>query len=209
METPKASSAMDGAELAGILESARANDTAAWGQLYKRFAPAIYRFCRRTLPTPEDAEDATSEIFMKVHEKIGQYDPERPFTAWLYKVATNHCWDVLRRRRVRQERETGTELESLPLEHPAPTQLERLVTEQTGQQVRRALGLLPARARMALVMRYYADMSYEDIAEGLGVRRGFVGVLLLRARHQLREALEKGTAAQRAGRGQEVSHEAF
>jgi RNA polymerase sigma-70 factor, ECF subfamily len=55
--------------------------------------------------------------------------------------------------------------------------------------VRTGLARLPDRARMALVLRYYADMSYDEIADTLGVRRAFVGVLLLRARHQLRDAL--------------------
>jgi RNA polymerase sigma-70 factor (ECF subfamily) len=64
-----------------------------------------------------------------------------------------------------------------------------LIDRSTTQDVRRALNQLPARARMALVLRYYAEMSYDDIAETLGIRRTFVGVVLLRARHQLREAL--------------------
>jgi len=60
---------------------------------------------------------------------------------------------------------------------------------------------LPARSRMALVLRYYSDMSYDEIAESLGVRRNFVGVVLLRARHQLREALAgHGSRGMAAGR---------
>ena len=81
------------------------------------------------------------------------------------------------------------EVENLPLEHPDPGQLQRLLEEHSGQQVRTALDKLPPRARMALVMRYYSDMTYEEIADSLGVRRAFVGVLLLRARHQLRDVL--------------------
>lgn len=176
------------AEIADALDQARAGNPDAWGQIYRQYAPAIFRFCRRALPTREDAEDATSEVFMKVREKIGQYDASRPFAAWLYKVATNHCWDMLRRRRVRQDLETG-ELETLPLEHPDPGQLEQLLTQRASREVRRALAQLPARARMALTLRYYADMSYDEIADALGVRRPFVGVLLLRARHELREVL--------------------
>jgi RNA polymerase sigma-70 factor (ECF subfamily) len=121
------------------------------------------------------------------------YDASRPFTAWLYKVASNHCWDLLRRRRVRQDLETG-DLETLPLEHPDPNQLEKLQAEHTNKVVRAGLAQLPDRSRMALVLRYYAEMSYEEIADTLGVRRPFVGVLLLRARHQLREALSGGGA---------------
>lgn len=185
---------MSAAELAEVLTQVRAGDAEAWGELYRQYAPAIFRFCRRALPTREDAEDATTEIFMKVRQKVGMYDASRPFTAWLYKVASNHCWDLLRRRRIRQDLETG-DLETLPLEHPDPNQLEQLQAQHSGKEVRAGLEKLPDRARMALVLRYYAEMSYEEIADTLGVRRPFVGVLLLRARHQLREALSEGGAA--------------
>jgi RNA polymerase sigma-70 factor, ECF subfamily len=167
---------------------ARTGDSEAWGELYRDYAPAIFRFCRRALPTREDAEDATMEIFMKLRDKLGQYDETRSFTAWLYKVAANHCWDLLRRRKIRQDKETD-ELENVPLAHPDPSQLDKLIEQRTSEQVRHALDKLGSRARMALVMRYYSDMSYDEIADALGVRRAFVGVVLLRARHELRQAL--------------------
>ena len=174
---------------------ARAGDADAWGELYREYAPAMFRFCRRSLPTREDAEDATMEIFMKLRDKLVQYDETRSFTAWLYKVAANHCWDLLRRRKIRQDKETE-DVETVPLEHPDPNQLDRMIEQSTSDEVRKALGKLGARARMALVMRYYSDMSYDEIADALGVRRAFVGVVLLRARHELRQALgEPGAMA--------------
>lgn len=179
---------MGGEVLAATVARARAGDREAWGDLYREFAGPLFRFCRRVLPTREDAEDAAMDVFVKVRSKLGQYDPERPFTSWLYKVAANHCWDVLRRRKIRQDLETA-EVETLPLEHPDPGQLDQMISAQTGNGVRQALGRLSDRARMALVLRYYAEMSYEEIAEALGLRRAFVGVVLLRARHELRAAL--------------------
>ncbi len=187
---------MGEANLADTIARARAGDAEAWGEIYRLHAAAIFRFCRRALPTREDAEDATTEIFLKVHEKLAQYDAQRPFAAWLYKVSANHCWDILRRRRIRQDLETEG-VETMPLEHPDPSQLDQLIADRSGAQVRSALDRLPRRARMALVLRYYSDMSYDEIADTLGVRRAFVGVLLLRARHQLREALT-GRAARAA-----------
>jgi RNA polymerase sigma-70 factor, ECF subfamily len=181
------------AEPTEAIARARAGDAEAWGQLYREYAPAIFRFCRRAMPTREDAEDATMEIFMKLKGKLSQYDTTRSFTAWLYKVAANHCWDLLRRRKIRQDKETE-DVESLPLEHPEPSQLEKLIELRSSEEVRKALEKMGARARMALVMRYYSDMSYDEIADALGVRRAFVGVVLLRARHELRQALE-GNAA--------------
>jgi RNA polymerase sigma-70 factor (ECF subfamily) len=171
-----------------LIARVRAGDTQAWGDLYREFAPAIFRFCRRAMPTREDAEDATMEIFMKLRDKLIQYDQSRSFTAWLYRVAANHCWDMLRRRKARHDKDTE-DIDDLPLEAPEPNQLEKLIEERTSEEVRKALDKLGARARMALVMRYYSDMSYDEIADALGVRRPFVGVVLLRARHELRQAL--------------------
>jgi RNA polymerase sigma-70 factor, ECF subfamily len=101
---------------------------------------------------------------------------------------------------VRQDLETEDVTEA-PLEHPDPGQLDQMISQQTGGQVRTALESLPDRARLALVLRYYADMNYDEIAEALGVRRAFVGVVLLRARHALREALTEGTRTPQATAG--------
>ena len=155
METQKLGrmSAPGTTESTAAIARARAGDAEAWGQLYREYAPAIFRFCRRAMPTREDAEDATMEIFMKLKGKLNQYDTARSFSAWLYKVAANHCWDILRRRKIRQDKETE-DVESVPLEHPEPSQLEKLIEQRSSEEVRKALEKMAARARMALVMRY-------------------------------------------------------
>ena len=181
-----------------LIARARTGDTQAWGDLYREYAPAIFRFCRRAMPTREDAEDATMEIFMKLRDKLVQYDQSRSFSAWLYKIAANHCWDMLRRKKARHDNDTD-DIDDVPLKCPEPNQLEKLIEERTGEEVRKALDKLGLRARMALVMRYYSDMSYDEIADALGVRRQFVGVVLLRARHELRQALGESNAIAAGG----------
>src|SRR5579864_8313888 len=197
---PERMSAPGKTEPTEAIARARTGDADAWGMLYQEYASAIFRFCRRALPTREDAEDATMDIFAKLmrDNRLLQYDQSRSFTAWLYKVAANHCWDILRRRKIRQDKETD-DLENLPLEHPDPSQLDRLIEQRSSEEVRKALDALSGRARMALVMRYYSDMSYEEIADALGVRRAFVGVVLLRARHELRQALGESSALAAGG----------
>jgi RNA polymerase sigma-B factor len=98
----------------------------------------------------------------------------------------------LRRRKIRQDLETG-EVGAHAIENPEMSQLERLELQQAVKEVNLGLAKLPERARTALVLRYYAEMTYEEIAEKLGMRRALVGVLLLRARDQLREALSAST----------------
>jgi RNA polymerase sigma-70 factor (ECF subfamily) len=112
----------------------------------------------------------------------------------LYKVAANHCWDELRKRRNRRESETS-DLDSLSVETSDKGPLGYLLAEQKRQDVRSALSKLSDRDRLAIVMRYYAELNYQEIAEVLGVTSSAVGVLLLRARRRLRQTLvEEGKA---------------
>lgn len=174
---------MSQAELVTRVARVQAGEADAWAELYQELAPSVFRLCRRALRTREDAEDATTEIFLKLRVKLPQYDNQRPFRPWLYKLAANHCWDELRRRRRRAE--VG-DLDSLSAESPDPGPLTRLLAEQRRDDVRAALAKLKDRDRLALAMRYYAELSYEEIAEILGVTSTVVGVLLLRARRRLR-----------------------
>ena len=177
---------MSQADLITRIARVQAGDGDAWGELYQELAPPVFRLCRRALPTREDAEDATTEIFLKLRVKLGQYDRERPFRPWLFKLASNHCWDELRRRRRRGE---VADVDELGAESHEPSPLAQLLTKQKKQDVRAALARLHDRDRLALVMRYYAELSYEEIADVLGVTSTLVGVLLLRARRRLRQVL--------------------
>src|SRR5713101_5815629 len=80
---------------------ARAGDVEAWGELYRDYAPAIFRCCRRALPTREDAEDATMDTFMKLKDKLVQYGSARSPSAWHYRVAANPCWAMQQRSKIR------------------------------------------------------------------------------------------------------------
>lgn len=142
------------------------------------------------LQSREDAEDAANEIFLKARVRLGQYDPDRPFRPWLFRVAANHCLDELRKRRSHAELDDPeTELERLEGESPTPEQA--VLVNESKRTVRRAMSVLDDRSRVALVLRYFAEMSYTEIGEILGVSTTYVGVLLVRARRQLRSELAR------------------
>ncbi len=194
---------MSQADLARNVARVRAGETDAWGQLYEELAPSVFRLCRRVLPTREDAEDATTEIFLKVRLRLDQYDSSRPFRPWLYKLASNHCWDELRKRRVRGETQAG-DLDALQADSSGNTQqaqqaqqgpLASLLAQQSRKDIRGAVAKLGDRDRLAIAMRYFAELSYQEIADVLGMNASAVGVLLLRARRRLRQTLvEEGKA---------------
>jgi RNA polymerase sigma-70 factor (ECF subfamily) len=176
---------MSQSSLDRLVGQAREGDRDAWGEVYRELGPVVLRLCRRILPTHEDAEDAAAEIFMKAQLKLEHYDPGRPFKPWLYRVAANHCWDVLRARRGRQVVDDG----EVDVESRDPDPLERMLARETHEEVRGALSRLDDRARLALSLRYFAELSYDEISDVLGVTSSFVGVLLLRARRRLRRIL--------------------
>lgn len=193
--TPAAAPLEPAAERA-LLRRARAGDAAAWAQVYSQYYPAIVRFCRHALNHWEDAEDAAAEAFFKARQALHQFDLERPFSPWLYRVAANHCLDQLRRRS--RQPQSEDDIETLAVSQPGADQLEALIARQTGGRVRAGLAALPERARMVLLLRYYSELSYDEIAATMNIPRPYVGVVLLRARQALREQL---TAAESGGAG--------
>jgi RNA polymerase sigma-70 factor (ECF subfamily) len=178
------------ADIETLVEQARDGSSAAWGKVYEALAPSVYRLGRRLLRSSEDAEDATTEIFLKARLHLSQYERGRPFPPWLYRVAANHCWDELRKRRRHGERDVN-EGELDKLEDDGPTPQETVLANETRDALREAIAALDDRSRMAVVLRYFADFSYAQIAEVLDISATFVGVVLLRARRQMRRHLEQ------------------
>jgi RNA polymerase sigma factor (sigma-70 family) len=179
-----------GSDLETLAELARSGSAAAWGRLYEILAPSVFRLCRRVLPGREDAEDATSEIFLKARLRLSQWDASRPFAPWLYRVAANHCWDELRKRRGRGAELDDPEPTLAEMEDGAPSPQEAVLAMESRDSLRSRLRELDDRSRLALVLRYFVDMSYEEIGQVLGISSNFAGVLLLRARRALRKKLE-------------------
>jgi RNA polymerase sigma-70 factor, ECF subfamily len=162
--------------------------------LYKAYHHRVFRLCLYLLGSKEAAEDATQEAFLRVRGKLETYDASMPFSSWLLTIATNHCLDLLRRRGL----ETRL-FEQKPVEefHPSargPSPLTELLAAERGDSVRRALMTLPHRLRIPLVLAYYNELSYDEIARTLGLKRTHVATLLFRAKQELRRKLALGGA---------------
>jgi RNA polymerase sigma-70 factor (ECF subfamily) len=181
----------DGAPLDDLLDRAQRGDRPAFGELYRRFARRVFGLCLHLLGSREDAEDAAAEVFLRVGAALPHYDSSVPLPAWLGKVATNHCLDRLRRRG-REARLFASELDEARLPGSGdPSPLAEVIAEEDRAAVARALAELPDRYRVPLALRYYAEMSYDDIAERLGLTRQQVATALFRAKQHLRGALAR------------------
>jgi RNA polymerase sigma-70 factor (ECF subfamily) len=179
-------------------------DRTALAELYQHLAPRVYGLCRRLLRNREAAEDSTSEVFLKAQRALeaGNYDPAQPLDRWLLSIAGHLCVDLLRRGGLESRwfvdpegaGETGRPslLETASTSWTSsshPGALERLVERETHDELRAALEKLPERYRVVLTLRYQSEMSYDEIAATLGLKRNLVATLIYRAKAELRQAL--------------------
>jgi RNA polymerase sigma-70 factor (ECF subfamily) len=91
---------MNATELAEAVERARRGEREGFAELYQEFGRRVLGLCRHLLGSPEVAEDARSDVFLRLPRAIDRYDPALPFDRWLLSVTSHHCLDVLRRRRL-------------------------------------------------------------------------------------------------------------
>lgn len=156
---------------------------------FEALAPAVARLCRQLLGDADAAGDAVAEVFLRARRGWDGYDRNRSFRSWLLAIASHHCIDLLRRKhRERRIFEPAAgEMESAA--EPGPSPLRRLLEAERRRELEAAVAALAPRYRAPLVLRFHAELSYEEIADRLGLERGQVGTLLLRARRKLREAL--------------------
>jgi RNA polymerase sigma-70 factor (ECF subfamily) len=171
------------------VERARSGDREAYAELFRSYEPDVRRLCRRILGDAAAAEDATSEAFLRVRRALASYDAGRPFRPWLLSVAANHCIDLLRRRSTESRLFAEHDFATADLEDPAPSPLHQVMRAQEHERILAAIDELPAKLRLPLALRHFAELDYEAIAGLLGVSRNQVGTLLLRARRQLRADL--------------------
>jgi len=145
--------------------------------------------CRRMLGSPEEAEDAANDVFVKLPDSLETYDSSQPLARWLTRAAGNHCIDLLRKRRSEQ-RIIQPEHHDMPEPlAPVSSPFEDLRSKESSEVVRDAIFALPERYLVPLVMRYFSDLSYKEIARTLGTSKGNVGLLIFRAKQQLRSIL--------------------
>ena len=179
---------MEGLDLESVIERARGHDAEAQGEIYHRYVRRVFGLCRYMLDSRESAEDTTSEVFVKLQRSVESYDGSIPFPRWLLRVAGNQCIDLLRRRRrgrqVMAEVEDGAAVIEVASSEPSP--LRAVISTEERAHVRDTIARLPQNYRVPLVLRYYGELSYDEIAQQLGLKRNYVAALIFRAKQELR-----------------------
>lgn len=175
------------------LEQARGGDDAAFARLVQAYQSPVYNLAYRMLGNAVEAEDAAQETFVRIYTKLDTYQPDRKLSSWVLSIASHYCIDRLRRRRLNwlslDEEPMAT---SLPAGERGPED-EALRMESRDELQKLVLQLEPA-YRVPIILRYWNDLSYQEIAEIMGLSVQAVKSRLHRARLQMAQRVPMGTA---------------
>ena len=172
-------------EDAHLMARTAQGDLDAFAELVRRHQETAWRTAYRFLGDAAEAEDITQEAFLKILAAASRYQPRAAFTTYLYRVVAHLCIDHSRRKRPLPR-------SSLPeaIDH-APGPETALIQKDRAQQVRRGLDTLPPRQRLAIILKYYEGMRYQEIADVMEITTKAVERLLGRARTALHGRIEK------------------
>ena len=167
-------------------------DTAAFAELVERHQTLVVGTVARMLGSNADVEDIAQQVFIRVWKSAGRYVPRAKFTTWLLKITRNLVFNELRRskRRAQVPLQSDLESEQLPLKDEAVRPPDAaLLDSELQAAIEQAISQLPETQRMAVVLRRYEELSYEQIAGVLDLSVPAVKSVLFRARTELRNRL--------------------
>ncbi len=172
-------------------------DQRAYANLMQLYRTPLYMMLLKMTNSPTEADDLTIETFGKAFCSLHLYSPTHAFSTWLFSIASNNCIDHIRRHRMQtvplSDITTRGEDENYeyPMPADAPTPEEELMTAQRARMLRELVAQLKPHYRKIVEMRYFDELSYEEIAEKLSLPMGTVKVQLLRARNLLAATLRE------------------
>lgn len=170
-----------------LVRRAIAGDRAAWRVLYEQHRDFVFRVAVRFLGDEGEARDVAQDVFVHVFTRVESYRPDGRFRTYLYRVVANRCLNerarARHRRRVNGRDADEAALAAAPDRAGSPE--EQLVRAQEDERVRSAIGRLPERQRLAVILSRFEGLSYEEIAAALETTVSSVESLLFRARQAL------------------------
>ncbi len=186
-ETPEGPvTPVEQADDAALAMRAARGESAAFGLLYDKHVDAIYRYVYYRVRDDTEAEDLTSDVFMRALKAMPRYEPRQAFLAWLYRIARNAVIDRARRGNRQVSYEDA-------LEHPTPDQIvvpdEQVLAHSDNETLRGALAKLTPLQQEVIVLRFLEGYSTEEIARIVGKRAGTVRGIQFRAIGTLRQLI--------------------
>jgi RNA polymerase sigma factor (sigma-70 family) len=178
-----------------LIKRCKRGEEEAFALLLDRYRGAIYNLCYRMTHHPEDARDLAQEVFIKVFSLLDRYDENFAFSSWLFRIATNHCIDYLRRNRLRflsLDAGTGPEGDEIEIQLPdsGPTPEKVLQRKEAMDRLEEVVADLPPHYRVITLLRHGQQLSYEEIATILDLPLGTVKARIHRARAMIQQMLK-------------------
>ncbi len=165
------------------LELALHGDEDAFCRLMELYQKPVFNLCYRMTGDPQEAEDAAQETFLRAYQNLKRYDPQRSFATWLLSIAAHYCIDQIRRRKALITPLDALPEETIPDADPGPEKQATRLEEQ--RMLRSLLDQLGPQDRAAVVLRYWYDLSDEEIGQSLSLTVSAVKSRLHRARREL------------------------
>lgn len=165
-------------------------DGTAFGTIMERYASRLTRYGRRYLARDEDIEDVIQDVFLKTYQNMQSYNPAYRFSPWIYRIAHNAFVNVLRKHKHRTFEFFDFDTFVSPLSFSEPREVEA-ESAKLEKIIEEHLSELAPKYREVIVLHYFEELSYDEIAEVLHIPIGTVGVRLRRARQQLKETLKE------------------
>jgi RNA polymerase sigma-70 factor (ECF subfamily) len=170
-----------------LVQQASSGEHQAFDELIRRYQSSVFNVCHRILGERQEAEDMTQETFLRAHERLRTYDPDRPFGPWIRRVGANLCLNSLKRRQL-VTLPLDDELEGMTRKASERPEVAQVHAERA-HTIREAILSLPAHYRAVIELRHFFEMSYQEIAEALEIPLSDVKSHLFRARKTLAERL--------------------
>jgi RNA polymerase sigma-70 factor (ECF subfamily) len=165
-----------------------AGDKESFAHLIQAYQAPMLGLCLRMTGNRDDAADVAQQAFVKAYEHLETYDPLQPFRPWLFRIATNECISLLRRKRGAPVSVQDDQLEAVADPTPGAPTLTDLSEDRL--RVREAVKSLPSSYRMVVVLYYFQELSYQAIAQQTGLPIGTIGTHLHRAKQMLKRTLQ-------------------
>ena len=171
-------------------------DQKAYAELMDRYQSAIFHLVNRMVFSEDDAEDLTIESFTKAFKRLHQYTPAFAFSTWLFKIASNHTIDFIRKKRMNAlsldrgfSNAEGDRME-ISVKDEGLDPMEALQKQERIERMREVVSQLKDRYKRLVELRYFEEKSYEEISEELNLPLGTVKAQLFRARDMMAKVLE-------------------
>lgn len=169
-----------------LVDMVLGGDSLAFEYLFKRYSDSLFQlYLQRTGGNPDDTDDLIQEIFVKAFLHLDSYDKRYTFGQWIYTIAKNTFIDYVRKRRddLSIDNKRG-EYITQPISQ-SPTPEEKIINAQQRRQLEEYLNIMTPKYRKLIELRFFKDLSYEEISEQLGLPLGTVKTQIYRARTQL------------------------